>query len=309
MNVRVLGRFLLLGFALVLALGTTACAGEPSVGQQLDSSASETAESAESADPNELTIAIAGMVTPDEGLDYYLELSEYVGRKVGKPVRLIHKADYGQVNEMLKEGKVDVAFVCSGPYVAAHDEFDLQLLCAPVVNGQPAYNSYIIVNSSSDATSWASLRGSRFAFTDPESNTGHTVPLFMLDELGEDPETFFGRTFYTYSHDNSIKAVATGEADAAAVDSLVWEYGNATSPQYTSKTRILLKSEPYAIPPVVIRPGLDAKLVGRLRDAFLTAKDDARGRAILEKMRIEEFVVIEDSAYDVIREMNEKLGK
>lgn len=263
------------------------------------------------ADPNpdELTIAIAGMVTPKEGLDYYLALSEYVGEKVAKPVRLIHKADYGEVNDMLEAGKVDVAFVCSGPYVVGHDTFGLELLCAPVVNGAPSYNSYIIVPVSSDATSWASLRGKRFAYTDPESNTGHTVPKFMLEELGENPESYFSATFYTYSHDNSIKSVATGEADAAAVDSLIWEYGNDTDPTYTSKTRILLKSEPYAIPPVVTRPGLDEALVEKLAAAFLGADEDPEGMAILDHMRIEEFVAIEDSAYDVVRDMNARIAE
>jgi len=296
---------LLIAFALTFALvfGIAGCADPEGKGSAASSGAAEDV----AADPEELTIAIAGMVTPKEGLDYYLDLSEYIGRKVDKPVRLIHKADYTEVNEMLEQGKVDLAFVCSGPYVAGHDGFGLKLLAAPVVNGQAAYNSYVLVNASSEATSWQSLRGSRFAYTDPESNTGHTVPMFMLEELGEDPETFFSGTFYTYSHDNSIKAVATGEADAAAVDSLIWEYGNATDPTYTSKTKILVKSEPYAIPPVVVRPGLDELLVERLRVAFLDADADTEGRAILDHMRIEEFAEIDDSAYDVIREMNARL--
>lgn len=295
------GSIVVLGILVISLLAACTGAGDADVA----SKASPDAEP----DPAELTIAIAGMVTPKEGLDYYLSLSEYVGEKVGKPVRLIHKADYGEVSDLLEAGKVDVAFVCSGPYVVAHDAFGLELLCAPVVNGQPSYNSYIIVPVSSEATSWASLRGKRFAYTDPESNTGHTVPKFMLEELGEDPESYFAESFYTYSHDNSIKSVATGEADAAAVDSLIWEYGNDTDPEYTSKTRILLKSEPYAIPPVVTRPGLDDELTEKLRAAFLDADEDPAGMAILRHMRIEEFVVIEDSAYDVVREMNERLAE
>jgi phosphonate transport system substrate-binding protein len=31
----------------------------------------------------------------------------------------------------LKEGKIDVAFVCGGPYVDGHEEFGLELLAAP----------------------------------------------------------------------------------------------------------------------------------------------------------------------------------
>lgn len=291
----------------LLLLGLVGCSNSAKDDRSSAESTDSTAQ-AGSGEANELTIAIAGMVTPKEGLDYYLKLSEYVGAKVGRPVRLIHKADYSQVNEMLRTDKVDVAFVCSGPYVAGHDAFDLKLLCAPVVGAEPAYHSYIIVNASSEATSLESLKGARFAYTDPESNTGHTVPRFMVKKLGEDPDTFFSETYFTYSHDNSIRAVATGEADAAAVDSLIWEYAQDMDPTYSSKTRVLIESEPYAIPPVVVRPDLDPALVSALRSAFLGASENEEGQAILRHMRIERFIEIDDSAYDVIRRMNAELA-
>lgn len=260
-------------------------------------------------EPKPLTIAIAGMVTSDEGLDYYLGLSEYVGKKAGREVRLIHKADYAEVNDLLRYGKVDVAFVCSGPYTIGHDEFGLQLIAAPVVNGAPSYYSYIIVPRSSTATALASLRDKTFAFTDPGSNTGYTVPRFMLVEAGVSPKSFFRETFLTYSHSNSIEAVATGKADGAAVDSLIWDYENATDPSDTSRTRVIEKSEPFAIPPVVARPGLDSAVVSAVRDALLTAHEDAEGKALLDNMKIERFVVVEDSAYDSIRRMNERIAE
>lgn len=287
------------GLAALMIAGCSVAGNDPGVA---GSSAGES-------NPSELTIAVAGMVTPEEGLDYYLDLSEYIGDKVGKPVRLIHKADYAQVNDMLREGKVDVAFVCSGPYVAAHEEFGLELLCAPVVNGEPSYNAYIIVPASSEATSFESLRGKTFAYTDPESNTGHTVPTYMLTQAGENAEEFFGRTFYTYSHDNSIKAVAAGQADGASVDSLVYDFAASKDPAYTSKTRIMQMSSPWGIPPVVVRPGLDPQLVARLRKAFLDVDLDPEGTALLAEMNIDEFVEIQDGAYDSIREMNDVIGK
>ncbi len=259
--------------------------------------------------PATLTIAIAGMVTPDEGLAYYQGLSEYLGRKVGLPVRLIHKADYAQVNDMLEQGKVDVGFVCSGPYVAGHDKFGLELLGAPVVNGQPMYYAYLIVPKSSDATSLLSLKGHVFAFTDPQSNTGCGVPTGMLADLGSTPEAFFSRFYFTYSHDVSIKNVATGEADGASVDSLIFDYAAATDPTYVSKVRVIGKSEPYGVPPVVVRPGLESGLKQRLRAALLGAAEDPAGVALLEKMRIEKFVAVDDSAYDSIRELNSSNSK
>jgi phosphonate transport system substrate-binding protein len=288
--------------ALLLVAG---CAGAkaPSTG------AASGGETSATANPEVLTISIAGMVTPKEGLEYYKGLSEYIGRRVGRPVRLIHKAEYAEVNHLLKDEKLDLAFVCSGPYATGHDEFGLKLVAAPVVNGQPAYFSYIIAPKSSEATSLASLKGSVFAFADPQSNTGCLVPTYMLSTMGETPETFFKETFFTYSHDNSIKAVANGEADGAAVDSLIWDYESATDPAFTSKTRIVQRSEPFAIPPVVARAGLDATLTAAIRQAFLSAHKDAEGKAILDKMKIERFVTIDDSAYDSIRRMSERVKK
>ena len=141
---------------------------------------------------------------------------------------------------MLEQGKIDVAFVCSGPYVAGHDNFGLELLAAPVVNGSRAYHSYIIVPTSSEATSMAISAGASASRSPtPQSNTGSIVPTYMLARMGTTPEEFFARRLYTYSHDNSIKDVATGEADGAAVDSLICDYADATDPTYTSRTRIV----------------------------------------------------------------------
>lgn len=257
----------------------------------------------------ELTVAIAGMVTPDEGLAYYEDLARYIGEKVGLPVRLIHKAEYAEVNQMVEDRKVDMAFVCSGPYVSGHDEFGMELLAAPVVNGAPVYYSYIIVGKDSPVSSLEGLRGKTFAFADPHSNTGKLVPTYLLSKVGETPESFFGKTFYTYSHDVSIRAVAEGTADGAAVDSLIWDYSNAKDPVHTSRTKVVLKSDPFGIPPVVVHPDMDARLKGRLRDAFIGASADPDAKPILARMGIEKFTVVGDSAYDSIRDMNEWIAE
>jgi phosphonate transport system substrate-binding protein len=252
----------------------------------------------------ELVVCISGMVTPDEGLTYYEGLSEYVASAAGLELRLIHKAEYAELNELLKKGEVDMAFTCSGPYVSGHDDFGLELLAAPVVNGVTTYQSYIIAAADSTAESIDAFEGKMFAFTDPNSNTGCLVPTYMLAVVGTTPEEFFGRTVFTYSHDNSIKAVATGEADGAAVDSLIWEYANDTDPTYTSKTRLVAVSEPFGIPPIVVRPGMDPELKATLQAALLGAHEDPVGRALLDRMHIEKFVAIDDSAYDSIRDIN-----
>jgi phosphonate transport system substrate-binding protein len=151
------------------------------------------------------------------------------------------------------------------------------------------------------------LRGKRFAFTDPLSNTGKLVPTYMLAKMNETPKRFFKEVIFTKSHDKSIKAVAQGIVDGAAVDSLIWEYLNATNPESTSKTRIIKKSTPYAIPPVVVPRNLDPGLKDKMKKAFLHAHLDPKGREILQKMKIDRFFEIHDKAYDSVREMQDWL--
>jgi phosphonate transport system substrate-binding protein len=150
----------------------------------------------------------------------------------------------------------------------------------------------------------AGLRGTVFAFTDPLSNSGMLAPAYVLaKELKETPDSFFRDHRFTYSHDNSILSVAEKLYDGAAVDSLIWEYLDRKESKWTAQTRVIYKAGPYAIPPVVVSPGIDGELKKKLASAFLTMHEDPRGRDILKKVWIDRFTVIEDSAYDSIREM------
>lgn len=249
------------------------------------------------------------MITPREGFRYYREFLDYVGERLGRPVEFVDREDYAEINKLVETGNVDVAFVCGGPYVDGRKQFGMELLVAPQAYGGTVYFSYIIVPKDSPIGTFKDLRGKRFAFTDPLSNTGKLVPTYMLARMGETPESFFSRSLYAQTHDKAIKAVAEQVVDGAAVDSLIWEYANRTDPRYTARTKIIEKSPPFGIPPVVVARQLDGETKKRLKEIFLTAHEDEQGKRILKNMMIDRFVVISDSAYDSIRTMKRWVGK
>jgi len=256
-----------------------------------------------------LRIGMGAMITPREGFVYYSQLSRYIEKKLGQAVQLIDRENYDEMNSLLESRDVDAAFVCAGPYVEGKERFGMQLLAMPLVKGQPVYHSYIIVPAGSPARKLEDLRGKFFAFTDPKSNSGKLVPTYMLARMNETPAHFFGKTEFTYGHDKSIRAVAEGIVDGAAVDSLIWEYLALKKPELTARTRILLRSEAYGIPPFVVRPGIDELLKKRLQEILVQAADDEEGRRILKGMMIDGFVVGDDRNYDTIRGMNRWLVK
>ena len=252
---------------------------------------------------DKLRIAVGAIISPAVSLTFYEDIFDYIGENLGREVEMVQRKTYTEVNFLMKESRIDAAFVCSRPYVEGHRNFGLEILCVPVCFGKTEYCSYFIVHKDSPIQNLEELRGKVFAFSDPLSNTGMLIPTYTLAKMGETPESFFRRYIFTYSHDNSIRSVAEKFVDGAAVDSLIWEYLNTKEPEWTAQTRIIYESTPCAIPPMVVLPGIDQELKDKLRSAFLNMHNDTRGREILKKVLIDRFTVIEDNAYDSIRQM------
>jgi len=255
-----------------------------------------------------LNVAVAAMISPKETFVYYRELLDYIGNNMGREVRLIQRKTYAEVSELFQKGQIDLAFICSGPYAISREKFGFEALATPLVREKPFYQSYLIVNKASTYQQLADLRGKIFAFTDPDSNTGALVPNFWLSRMGETPESYFGSFTYTYSHDNSIMAVARTLVDGAAVDGHKWEYYHAQNPIYTSRTRIIKKSEPFGSPPLVASVALPPRDKEHIRQAVFSMHLDSKGKKILEKLMIDRFVAPKEEWYEPIRQMKQTLG-
>jgi phosphonate transport system substrate-binding protein len=292
-----------------LALGVGGCSRDPDQATVDFSKTLPVARPTPSAgEAGALRGAVAAMISPRETFIHYRELLAYVARKSGKTLDFVQRKTYEEINELLGKGEVDLAFICSGPYALAKGRYGFMPLAVPEVQGSTSYRAYLIVNRNSPFHQLQDLKGQTFAFTDPDSNTGKLVPSFWLAELNQRPETFFKQIIYTYSHDNSILAVARGLVDGATVDGLVWEYYQATNPGFTSKTRIIKKSEPYGIPPLVVSRHLPAAERERLQQALLSMHRDPEGKKILAGLLIDRFLPLQEEWYEPIRSMQLNLA-
>jgi len=254
-----------------------------------------------------LRVSVAAVISPQGTAESYQLLLNYLSSKLDRPVELVQRRTYAETNDLVESGFVDLAFVCTSAYIAGHDKFNMSLLVAPQVDGQAVYYSYLIVPQNSQAMSIKDLGGTAFAFTDPMSNTGRAYPLHLIQQLGTTPERFFARTFYTYSHDDAIRAVADGLADGASVDSLVYEFALERDPSLAQRVKVIHRSPPFGIPPVVVSPEIRPQLRARLQEILLGMGADPKGRIALENLGIDGFVIIDDGAYQSARELIRKL--
>ncbi|MFN3479481.1 MAG: phosphate/phosphite/phosphonate ABC transporter substrate-binding protein [Thermodesulfovibrionales bacterium] len=250
-----------------------------------------------------IKIGVASMITPVDAVKYYQEIIDYIGEHINQPVQMVHRRTYEEMDALLERGEVKVAFICSSPYVRNRDRFGVELLVAPSVNGKSIYHAYIIVHKDSQVKSFEDLKGKVFAFTDPRSNSGKLYPTYLLKTMGLTPEKFFSRTVYSYSHNKSVEMVAKRMVDGAAVESIVYEYMLKKGSPYAMQTKVIKRSPPFGIPPVVVTRDINPDIKKRIKEAFLNMNKDKRGKGILEAMMIDGFVNISDSDYDSIRKM------
>jgi phosphonate transport system substrate-binding protein len=249
---------------------------------------------------NVIKFGVASMMTPIMSVEYYRDLINYIGDQIHYPVEMVYRKSYQEMDTLLRDNKVQVAFICSGPYVKDHADFGLNLLVVPVIHGKITYRSYIIVNKDNPISSFKELKGKTFAFEDPMSNTGTLYPLYLITKMGYAPETFFQKYIYTYSHNKSIELVAKKLIDSAAVDSLVYDYMVRKGLPYTRYTKIIQRSPPLGIPPVVITKGIDPVLKDKIKEAFLNIGNTEAGRKILYEMGIDRFVQAPENIYNKI---------
>jgi phosphonate transport system substrate-binding protein len=261
-----------------------------------------------------LGVVVTAAFTSQRGIHSYREIMDYVAEKTGFKFDILSGVSYQMTNRLMKSGKISIAFVCGYAYVREKEYSGLELLVLPVPRDEqePVYHSYIIVHKDSPYAKLADLKGKNFLFSDVLSNSGYLVPAYKLAQMGHTPQDFFRAYRFSGSHEKSIEEIADKRADAAAVDSLVWDYDHTYYPEFTSQTKIIDISEPVSVVPVVISDKLDKVAVKKIQDALLNMHLDPPGKEILQRALLKKFVVRDDSFYDNMRQMAalvEKLRK
>jgi phosphonate transport system substrate-binding protein len=98
-----------------------------------------------------------------------------------------------------------------------------------------------------------------------------------------------------------------GFVDGAAVNGTVYDQMTDVDPSVLQKTKILIKSPPFGIPPVVVHPGIDRNLRKAVLSILLDMQNDPRGKLVLGKLQIEKFVIPEKGLFNSLREAISRL--
>lgn len=254
------------------------------------------------ADDGALRIGLTAVVVREYARSFN-DFRDYLTLRTGRAVSFVQRRTYADIMDLLDRGELEAAWICGFPYVQPREPEILDLLVAPVYRGAPLYRSLVIVPSESDARALEDLRGGVFAYSDPDSNSGYLVPRATLAEKGYDPDTFFRFSFFTYSHAETVTAVAERVANGGAVDSYVYNIQKKYEPDLVARTRVIHASRQFGFPPIVVRRDLAPDVRLRLKDALTGMAGDPDGAALVARLELDGFAQVAPSLYDSIREL------
>jgi phosphonate transport system substrate-binding protein len=72
-------------------------------------------------------------------------------------------------------------------------------------------------------------------------------------------------------------------------------------PSLLNKTRIIMKSPEFGMPPVVVHPKIDPGLKDSLIETLINMHKTQGGKVVLTRLGIDRFIVPDDQLYDSVR--------
>ncbi len=200
---------------------------------------------------------------------------------------------------------------CGYPYVQ-HLRGKVQLVASPVY-GLPGCDgalkcSFVILNAKSSVTSVEELRGSRAAINEPGSNSGYNLFRHFIAPHAVEGR-FFSSVIETGGHRASIDAVASGEADIAAIDCVTFGNTLRFDPERVAGVRILAETAKGPGLPFITSASTPAKDLVILRRALDETISDPDLAQVCDTLSLRGISLLGDSDYEVLAELDREAAR
>ncbi|HXB22486.1 MAG TPA: phosphate/phosphite/phosphonate ABC transporter substrate-binding protein [Candidatus Solibacter sp.] len=230
-------------------------------------------------------------------------LKAYLAKAMGREVNLVIPTSYNATIEALGNGSLDFAYLGGLSYLKAHKQYDVIPLVQRSVDLQ--FHSVFLTGANSPVHSLKDLKGTKFAYGDINSTSGHLIPYMEMRQAGIDPDTDL-QFRYSGSHPATAKAVESGAVDAGALDESVYNSMIADGKLDKAKVRVLHTSKPFVDYVWVARKDLPAAERERFIQAFTSLKEE-KDSQILQILRGKDFVRANNEEYSVLRLIAQQL--
>ena len=238
----------------------------------------------------------------------YQKLAGFLSQKLGRPVEMVTLNTYEAVLLDFEQKQIEGAFLGSLVAVLAMDRHDARVMVKPQrPDGVSTYEGILFVRAESPVTEVRQLAGRKVAAV-RTTTAGCLFAMQQFKRAGLLAEDAHAPTILAVgTHDDAIKAVMSGDADAGSTKSPRLEAYLAAHPQ--AKVRILAKSPAVPNNALVVGADVPDDFGQRIAKALLEMDQDPQGRAALAEIGAARFVPATAEDFGTIYDMVEEIGQ
>lgn len=223
-------------------------------------------------DPSALIFAYSPSENPAVYSHVYQPLMNHLGQCTGKRVVYYPVQSNTAQIEAFRAGRLHIALMATGAVGFAVNQGGANPIVAiGTEKGVFGYRVYAIVKADSPYKKLSDLKGKKVAHTSPSSNSGNLAPRVFFPDQGLKPDEDY-KPLMSGGHDRSVKGVALGDYDAAAVASDIYDRMLARGEVKAGELRVIWESENFPTSSYSIAYDLKPDLAAKLKDCFVSFK-------------------------------------
>jgi phosphonate transport system substrate-binding protein len=228
-----------------------------------------------------VVIALKPDKDPEVMMQERKTLSDFLSKKLGKPVEVIVPLSSSVIIEGFANGTVDLGYLSATDMVAAQKRKAAEILLAGEIDGKNSYTSYWLALKEKPYDSIADLKGKPIAFASKTSTSGFLIPMWDLKQKGlidkAAPEAFFGagNVFYGTGYVSAVERVLNGQAEAAAVSYYVLDKDKHLTAEQRGRLKKIAEQGPVPTHVIAIRSSISEADRATIKAAIETMNEPA----------------------------------
>lgn len=239
----------------------------------------------------------------DEG-----KVMDYLSRKVGVKFILIPMIGYEKSVEKLKNGEVDAGILGSAPAYISMSKGLAELIARPEVRKSSVYYGYWMTLKGNGLNKIEDFKGKSFAYVDPYTSAGYLFPRAAVKARGFDPDSFFGTTKFSNTHEAAIQMLLNGSVDGCAAKDTVYKKFIDTNIELKDRLNIIEVGGPFPERTLAISKRVDPGTRKKAKEALLKMDSDPEGKKVLAETGRSRYVETTQGDFSAISRILNILG-
>ena len=237
--------------------------------------------------------------------DAWQQIFDLFFNLIDQQIKISPQLVFDGAEDVLRGHDLFFGHTCGYPLMTSLQD-QLLPFCVPVFDVEGCdgalYSSHIIVANDAAIGNLEDCRGTTVAINHIDSNSGMNVLRYELAKLGAAPG-FFNRVEISGGHWQSIEAVAKGNAEVAAIDSVSLQLAKDHIPELASGVRSIgTCAQTGGLPFVISRSQYNPEVCTSYVDALNQALKQVP-QTILDSLHLSHFEATEIDHYQSILEL------